>query len=147
MAPSSARSRSMRFNSARMAFLRLKARAISRVPTLPARSRMKASSSALEGSEGVFLDGLFKIEIPAPKRRDAVNVMIGNEDRHYSAAWTLVRRAGLALAAAAFFGLAAGEGDALPETFLRPAARRPFGALPILAARASRRPIACSMVT
>ena len=50
--PSSASSRSMRLSAARSAFLAPKARAISRVPTLPLCSRMKASSSSREG-EGV----------------------------------------------------------------------------------------------
>jgi hypothetical protein len=31
---------------------------------------MKARMSALEGSDGFFLDCLFKIGSPAPKRRD-----------------------------------------------------------------------------
>src|SRR5262249_36461017 len=39
----------MRLSSARSAFLAPKARAISRVPTLPERSRMKAKSSSREG--------------------------------------------------------------------------------------------------
>ena len=68
-APSSPSSRSMRLSSARMAFLRPKARAISRVPTLPGCLPMKARMSALEGREGVRLGGLFKIGCPAPKRR------------------------------------------------------------------------------
>jgi hypothetical protein len=42
---------------------------------------MKARISALEGRESVLLLGLFKIESPAPKRRDGVNVRIERELR------------------------------------------------------------------
>src|SRR6516162_2296001 len=137
----------MRLSSVRIAFLRPKARAISRAPTLPGRSPMKARMSALEGGEEVFFVCLLKIEIPTPKRRDAANVIMQADHASYSAAVTLARRAGFVFAAAAFFGLTAREAAALPETLLRPATRRLFGALPILAARASSSPIACSSVT
>src|SRR5579862_1414529 len=93
------------------------------------------------------------------------NVVIesGLRQPNYSAA--LVRRAGLALAAttagflalpatgfvacAADFacGAAGGLAAALPDGCLRPAARRPFGELPMAAARASSRTIASSSVT
>src|SRR3974390_1215103 len=66
----------MRLSSVRIAFLRPKARAISRAPTLPGRSPMKARMSALEGDEEVFFVCLLKIEIPAPKRRHAANVIM-----------------------------------------------------------------------
>src|SRR3974390_1916501 len=66
----------MRLSSVRIAFLRPKARAISRAPTLPGRSPMKARMSALEGGGEVFFVCLLKIEIPAPKRRDAANVIM-----------------------------------------------------------------------
>src|SRR3974390_2791002 len=66
----------MRLSSARIAFLRPKARAISRAPTLPGRSPMKARMSAWGGEEGVFCVCLLKIEFPAPKRRDAANVIM-----------------------------------------------------------------------
>ena len=52
-------------------------------------------------------------------------------DDGYSAA--LVLRAGVALAAATFFGVAAGFASALPEAVLRPAARRGFGAATVSA--------------
>jgi hypothetical protein len=47
--PSSASSRNMRLSSTRRSFFRLKARAISRVPTLPGCSPMKARISSLLG--------------------------------------------------------------------------------------------------
>ena len=49
----------MRLSSARRSFFRLKARAISRVPTLPGCSPMKARSSSLDGKAECFL-GLFE---------------------------------------------------------------------------------------
>src|SRR3990172_8715659 len=80
----------------------------------------------------------------------------------YSAAVALGRRGALAFVAAAFFGLAASVATgglalasdfaadfaaALPDACLRPAARRPFGKFPIMAARASSRTMASSSVT
>ena len=47
----------------RIAFFSPKARAISRVPTLPGCLPMKARMSALEGREGVRLVFLFKMEV------------------------------------------------------------------------------------
>src|SRR5258708_3371973 len=60
IAPSPARSRSICLRAARSAFLRPKARAISRVPTLPASLPMKASTSSLEGSGVCLRDWGFK---------------------------------------------------------------------------------------
>src|SRR3974390_3424899 len=71
----------MRLSSVRIAFLRPKARAISRAPTLPGRSPMKARRSALEGGEEIFFVCLLKIEIPAPKRRDVANVIMQSRPR------------------------------------------------------------------
>src|ERR1700752_3170116 len=52
----------MRLSSARMAFLRPKARAISRVPTLPDCLPMKARMSSLEGRGGLVIGRFTKIK-------------------------------------------------------------------------------------
>ena len=67
--------------------------------------------------------------------------------RRAGLAWAATAAAFFGLAAAGFFGLAAGEAATLPEAVLRPAARRPFGELPIMAARASSSTTASSSVT
>src|SRR5258708_23320228 len=71
IAPSPARSRSICLRAARSAFLRPKARAISRVPTLPASLPMKASTSSLEGSGVCLRDWGFKYTSRNDVRRGA----------------------------------------------------------------------------
>src|SRR5947209_190702 len=90
MRPSSASSRSMRLSSARSAFFRLKARAISRVPTLPGCLPTKAMMSSLEGRAGVVRERVVRERVT--KMQSARKTRLNDHLEHFAEKWTPVFR-------------------------------------------------------
>src|SRR5215210_1969560 len=138
----------MRLSSARSAFFKPKARAISRVSTLPGCEPMKARRSALEGSAGVLrLEDFAKEDIRALSaiRSDKPKERLWGLPEAYSAASDLpFAFANFGFALALFFLVSASAAVRLVGA-LRAGARRPLGTSP-RAARASIKATASSSV-